>query len=145
MSFTIGYDWATATNGGSLSCMSVFFVIIAGFRRRLTKLLFNAVLVLFCGKSGIFQFVRSPLSMRVISTHQSLNVPPFDNVPNIPTYSKADYFSDILILPSGYQPSGSRPEMASFTLGLSEFRSRMPICRSYSLAGMSVGTVTSLS
>jgi len=65
------------TNGGSLSLISVFFVIIGGFRRRLTKLLLNAVLVLFCGKSSTSQFIRGLLSMRVISTHQSLKEPPF--------------------------------------------------------------------
>lgn len=55
------------------------------------------------------------------------------------------YSFDSLIFPSGYQPSESRPEMASLTLGLSDFRSRMPIWRSYSPAGMSDGTVTASS
>lgn len=35
----------------------------------------------FCGKSGIFQFIRALLSMREFSTHQSLNGSPFMAVP----------------------------------------------------------------
>lgn len=31
----------------------------------------------FYGKSGIFKFIRAPLSMRVVSTHESLIVLPF--------------------------------------------------------------------
>ena len=67
----------SGTNGGSLSRISVFLVIIGGFRCRLTKLLLKAVLVLFYGKSGIFQFIRALLSMRECSTHQSLKESPF--------------------------------------------------------------------
>ncbi len=69
------------THGGSLSCISVFFVIIVCFKRRLTKLLLNAVLVLFCGKSSIFQFIRALLPMRWFSMHQSLKEPPFVILP----------------------------------------------------------------
>jgi hypothetical protein len=58
------------------------FQIIGGFMRRLTKLLLKAVLVLFCGKSSIFQFIRALLSMREFSTHQSLKGPPFVAVPS---------------------------------------------------------------
>ncbi len=49
---------------------------------RLTKLLLKAVLVLFCGKSSIFQFIRTLLSMGEFSAHQSLNGPPFVAVPS---------------------------------------------------------------
>ena len=67
----------TAANGAPLIRISVFSVIIGGFIPRLTKLLLKAVLVLFCGKSGIFQFIRALLSVREFSTHKSLNGPPF--------------------------------------------------------------------
>ena len=61
--------------------MSGFFIIIGGFILRLTKLLLKVVLVLFCGKSSIYQFKRGLLSMREFSTHQSLKETPFVNVP----------------------------------------------------------------
>ncbi|TKJ38741.1 MAG: hypothetical protein CEE38_03290 [Planctomycetes bacterium B3_Pla] len=60
----------TATNGGPLIRVSVFFAIIGGFMCRLMKLLLKAVPVLFCGKSSIFQFIRTLLSMREFFTHQ---------------------------------------------------------------------------
>ena len=79
-------------NGGPLSRISVFFVIIGGFMLRLTKLLLKAVIVLFCGKSSIFQFIRALLSMRGFYTHQSLKEPPFVTVPNfqLSDYSEVD-------------------------------------------------------
>jgi len=71
------------TNGGTLSHILVFFVIIGGFKHRLTKLLLKAVLVLFCGKSRIFEFIRGLLSMRLVSMQESLKVPPFVAVTSI--------------------------------------------------------------
>ena len=65
-----------------MAVVSVFFAIIGGFMCRLTKLLLKAVLVLFCGKSSIFQFIHALLSMWEFSTHQSLNRPPFVAVPS---------------------------------------------------------------
>ena len=73
-------------NGGTLSCMSGFFIIIGGFILRLTKLLLKVVLVLFCGKSSIYQFKRGLLSMLEFSTHQSLKETPFVNVPILPLF-----------------------------------------------------------
>ena len=70
----------TATNGGPLSCLSVILVIIGGFICQLSKLLLKAVIVLFYGKSSIFQFIRALLSIGEVSTHQSLNGPPFGTV-----------------------------------------------------------------
>jgi len=57
---------------------------------RLTKLLLKAVLVLFSDKSGIFQFIRALLSIGEISTHHSLNGPPFKT---------ATYFFEIAAAP----------------------------------------------
>jgi len=71
-------------NGSFLSRILVFFAIIGGFRWGLTKLLLNAVLVLFCGKSSMFQFKRGILSMREVTTHQFLKGPPFVNAPILP-------------------------------------------------------------
>jgi len=77
------YKLGTGTNGGPLSVISVFFAIIGGFARRLTKLLLKAVVVLFYGKSGIFEFTGALLSMRELSTCQSVNGGTFGKV----TYS----------------------------------------------------------
>ena len=67
----------TVTDGGPLSRISVFFVIFGDLMLRLTKLLLKSVLAFFYGKSSIFQFIRTLLSMRWFSMHQSLNEPPF--------------------------------------------------------------------
>jgi len=76
-------------NGGTLSCMPGFFKIIGGFVLQLTKSLLKLVFVLFYGKSDIFKFIRALLSMRVISTHYSLKVPPFGAVPIYSTFFRA--------------------------------------------------------
>jgi hypothetical protein len=68
------------TNGGILSYFSGFFIIIGGFMLLLTKLFLKAVIVLFYVKSSIFKFIYALLSMRLVSTHESLKVSPFGTV-----------------------------------------------------------------
>jgi len=67
----------TFTECASLKQYICFFVIIGGFRRRLTKLLLNAVIAVFLRQNSMFQFKRSLLPMREVSTHQSLEGPSF--------------------------------------------------------------------
>ena len=96
----------TVPNGGPLNHISVFLPICEGFVCRLTKLLLKAVLVLFCGKSSMFQFIRALLSMRVILAHKSLNGLPFVAVPGYlddnyeNTVSDAKKFDILYICPN---------------------------------------------